>query len=108
MSRPYGTILDMSDGSDSGSGSDSLSGEMSPTPVPEVQTSPAVQRFESCRWRQAAEDGDPAHCTHRDVEPMAGIHTFSADAWCADCQYYKIRRTPRKRPAQTAPDPYYY
>jgi hypothetical protein len=81
---------------------------MSPGAPPEVQVSPAVQRFESCRWRQAAEDNDPAHCTHRDVAPMAGVQGFSPDAWCADCTYYKIRRTPRKRPAPTASDNYYY
>jgi len=70
--------------------------------------SPAFQRFESCRWRQAPEDLIPAHCTHRDVITMAGVQAFSADAWCADCSFYKVRRTPRKRssPSQ-GPDPYY-
>lgn len=74
--------------------------------IPPSPFSPAVQRFESCRWRQAAEDGDPAHCTHRDVAPIAGINTFDPDAWCTDCGLYKIRRAPRKRPAP--PERFYY
>jgi hypothetical protein len=36
-------------------------------------------------------------CTHRDVLPMAGKSGFSADSWCPDCQYFKVRRAPRKR-----------
>lgn len=84
------------------------SGIMSPGAPPEVQLSPAVQRFESCRWRQAAEDAVPAHCTHRDVAPMAGSNGFDPEAWCADCGLYKVRRTPRKRPIQPPPDRYYY
>ena len=38
--------------------------------------SPSVVRFLSCRWRKAAEDGVPDHCTHRDVLPMAGKEGF--------------------------------
>jgi hypothetical protein len=74
--------------------------------MPPNPLSSAVQRFESCRWRQAAEDGTPAHCTHRDVAPVAGINSFGPDAWCADCGLYKVRRAPRKRPAP--PDRSYY
>ncbi len=59
--------------------------------------SPSVVRFQSCRWRKAAEDGIPDHCTHRDVLPMAGKEGFSADSWCEDCSLYKAKRTPRKR-----------
>lgn len=68
--------------------------------------SPAVQRFKTCRWRQAAEDGVPEHCTHRDVLPMAGTGGFDPAAWCTDCTYYKVRRTPRKRTPE--PDRYFY
>lgn len=59
--------------------------------------SPAVTRFQSCRWRKAAEDGIPDHCTHRDVLPMAGKDGFNPDSWCEDCSLYKAKRTPRKR-----------
>jgi hypothetical protein len=77
-----------------------------PVVEPPNPLSPAVQRFESCRWRQAAEEGNPAHCTHRDVAPIAGINTFDPNAWCTDCGLYKIRRAPRKRPAP--PERFYY
>jgi hypothetical protein len=56
---------------------------------------PALARFHSCRWRAQPEDG--MFCTHRDVLPMAGKSGFSADSWCPDCQYFKVRRAPRKR-----------
>ena len=68
-------------------------------PAPE-NASPAVTRFISCRWRKAAEDGVPDHCTHRDVLPMAGKEGFSADSWCTDCSLYKAKRMPRKREEQ--------
>ena len=71
------------------------------------ELSAAAQRFKSCRWRKAAEDGIPDHCTHRDVQPMAGTAGFHADSWCADCGHYKVRRNPRKRPA-IPEDRYYY
>ena len=57
--------------------------------------SPAVERFKSCRWRCSPEDG--AFCTHRDVLPFAGKEGFTADSWCPDCAFYKLRRTPKKR-----------
>ena len=68
--------------------------------------SAANERFQSCRWRKAAENGTPEHCTHRDVLPMAGTAGFTPDSWCADCGYYKAKRTPRKRPIEepAAPD----
>ena len=56
-------------------------------------------RFRSCRWQQPAEDGNAEFCTHREVKPYAGTSTFDADAWCADCAHYKLRRTPKKRSA---------
>ena len=51
----------------------------------------------SCRWQQPIEDGGPEFCTHREVKPLAGTIAFDAQAWCPDCQYYKLRRTPKKR-----------
>jgi hypothetical protein len=64
------------------------------SPSPET---PAVQRFQTCRWRKPAEAGVPEHCTHRDVLPMAGATGFSPESWCTDCAYYKAKRVPRKR-----------
>jgi hypothetical protein len=66
--------------------------------------SPATARFLSCRWRKAADNGVPDHCGHRDVLPMAGTGTFSPDAWCGDCGYYKAKRVMRKR-EEDAPPP---
>lgn len=57
--------------------------------------SPAVEKFKSCRWRATPEDGE--FCTHRDVLPFAGKVGFSADSWCPECAFYKLRRTPKKR-----------
>lgn len=71
-----------------------------PTPAPATSDSPesaALVRFRSCRWMQPAEDGNAAFCTHREVKPYAGTAGFDADAWCPECQYYKLRRAPRKR-----------
>ena len=58
--------------------------------------SPAIAKFRSCRWRRPPEDG-PECCGHRDVLPMAGTTGFDPEAWCPDCQFYKLRRTPKKR-----------
>jgi len=65
--------------------------------------SAAVARFKSCRWRRPPEDG-PECCGHRDVLPMAGTTGFDPEAWCLDCTFYKLRRTPKKR----SPDDYHY
>ena len=59
--------------------------------------SAAVARFRSCRWRKAAENGTPDCCGHRDVLPMTGANGFDPEAWCPDCGFYKLRRTPKKR-----------
>ena len=59
--------------------------------------SPAFVRFHSCRWQQPAENGNAAFCTHREVKPYAGTAGFDPDAWCGDCQYFKLRRAPKKR-----------
>ncbi|HWF84187.1 MAG TPA: hypothetical protein VG222_05055 [Vicinamibacterales bacterium] len=61
--------------------------------------SAAVAKFKSCRWRRPPEDG-PECCGHRDVLPMAGTSGFDAEAWCPDCTFYKLRRTPKKRSAE--------
>jgi hypothetical protein len=58
--------------------------------------SAAVMKFRSCRWRRPPEDGTEC-CTHRDVLPMAGSSGFKPEAWCPDCGYFKLRRTPKKR-----------
>ena len=46
---------------------------------------------------QPAENGSAEFCAHREVKPYAGTAGFDAYAWCPDCQYYKLRRTPKKR-----------
>ena len=56
---------------------------------------PALARFHSCRWRAQPDDG--AFCTHRDVLPMAGKTGFNPESWCPECEYFKVRRAPRKR-----------
>ena len=65
----------------------------------EAPASPAVAKFKSCRWRRPPEDG-PECCGHRDVLPMAGTTGFDPQAWCPDCSFYKLRRTPKKREPQ--------
>jgi hypothetical protein len=69
----------------------------------EPSLSAAVAKFKSCRWRRPPEDG-PECCGHRDVLPMAGTTGFDAEAWCPDCSFYKLRRTPKKR----SPEDYRY
>lgn len=62
-----------------------------------IKQFPAFERFHSCRWHKAADNGTPEHCTHRDVLPIAGTTGFSPDSWCSDCTFYKAKRTARKR-----------
>lgn len=69
---------------------------LSDAPAP-VAVSPALERFRSCRWQKAAEGGGSACCGHRDVLPLTGAHGFDAEAWCPECAFYKLRRTPKKR-----------
>ena len=71
-------------------------------PVETPGVSAAVIKFKSCRWRRPPEDG-PECCGHRDVLPIAGT-SFNPDAWCPDCAFFKLRRTPKKR----SPDDYRY
>jgi hypothetical protein len=68
-----------------------------PPVTSDVPQSAALVRFRSCRWQQPAENGSSEFCTHREVKPYAGTTGFDADAWCPDCQYYKLRRAPKKR-----------
>ena len=63
----------------------------------EAPLSPAFARFKSCRWQQPPENGSAEFCTHREVKPYAGTTGFDPEAWCGDCQYYKLRRAPKKR-----------
>jgi hypothetical protein len=65
-------------------------------PPGDDQRSPAWARFYSCRWHHPADEGVHPHCSHRDVLPMTGQHGFDAESWCADCSFFKLRRTPRK------------
>ena len=88
---------------------DSSSPQSKPTGIATPEETPAqsaaVQRYYSCRWRKAPEDGNPQDfCSHRDVQPMAGTTGFDAEAWCPDCQFYKVRRIPKKR----SPEDYGY
>jgi hypothetical protein len=69
---------------------DAAAGTAPPTPA-----SAAVLKFKSCRWRCDPDAGE--FCTHRDVLPFAGKEGFNAESWCPECEYYKLRRTPRKR-----------
>jgi hypothetical protein len=80
-------------------GSEPLSHEAdateTPSPAGDVDTSPAAERFRSCRWRATPDAGD--FCTHRDVLPFAGKEGFKPESWCPECAFYKLRRTPKKR-----------
>ena len=67
----------------------------------EAPLSPAFARFKSCRWQQPPEGGSAEFCTHREVKPYAGTTGFDPEAWCGDCQYYKLRRAPKKRERNT-------
>jgi len=60
--------------------------------------SEAMRRFQNCRWRNLSENGSPDCCSHRDVLPLTGTRGFDPGAWCLDCRFYKLRRTPKKRP----------
>ena len=78
-------------------------GPSGPDEVASPALSPAVVKFKSCRWRRPPDEG-PECCGHRDVLPMAGTAGFDPEAWCPDCAFYKLRRTPKKRD----PDEYRY
>ena len=63
--------------------------------------SAAVMKFKSCRWRRPPEDG-PECCGHRDVLPIAGT-SFNPEAWCPDCEFFKLRRTPEEAQSRRLP-----
>ncbi len=73
------------------------------TPTTTPTLTAAVAKFKSCRWRRPPEEG-PECCGHRDVLPIAGTTGFDPEAWCPDCTFFKLRRTPKKR----SPDDYRY
>ncbi|MBP1636964.1 MAG: hypothetical protein H6Q10_3538 [Acidobacteria bacterium] len=75
---------------------ESTQGPVAPVPV-SAPLSAAVQRFQSCRWRRPADQAAPEGCAHRDVLPLTGTNGFDPAAWCPDCAFYKLRRTPKKR-----------
>ena len=79
-----------------GSSSEASPGGSSPV-TSDHPESAAFVRFRSCRWQQPKEESGTEFCTHREVKPYAGTAGFDADAWCPDCQYYKLRRAPKKR-----------
>jgi hypothetical protein len=91
--------------------SDSFTGSPTePAPQPHSDAShdapavsEAVLKFKSCRWRRPPDEGVEC-CGHRDVLPIAGTSGFDPQAWCPDCAFYKLRRTPKKR----SPDDYRY
>jgi hypothetical protein len=68
-----------------------------PQETPPATESASFVKFRSCRWHQPKENGNSEFCTHREVKPYAGTSGFDADAWCPDCQYYKLRRSPKKK-----------
>jgi hypothetical protein len=78
------------------------SSERQPATAETSTVSAAVIKFKSCRWRRPPEDG-PECCGHRDVLPIAGT-SFNPEAWCPDCAFFKLRRTPKKR----SPEDYRY
>ncbi len=65
------------------------------TADPSIESA-AVARFRSCRWRKPPENGEAECCTHRDVLPLTGTRGFDPEAWCPECAFFKLRRTPRK------------
>ena len=69
----------------------------------EPEVSPAVARFESCRWHET-QDAGASYCSHRDVLPFAGRNGFNPEAWCPDCSFFKVKRTVKKRTANDYDD----
>jgi hypothetical protein len=71
-------------------------GDLTPAPAGTPLVSEAVIKFRSCRWRRPPDEGVEC-CGHRDVLPIAGTNSFDPEAWCPDCTYFKLRRSPKKR-----------
>ena len=78
----------------------STAAEPAPAETEETPTEdPAITRFTSCRWHATQDNGGAAYCSHRDVQPYAGMNGFKPEAWCIDCEFFKVRRTVKKRNA---------
>jgi hypothetical protein len=78
---------------------DDAPGQATVLTTPEPTTplvSEAVIKFRSCRWRRPPDEGVEC-CGHRDVLPIAGTTSFDAEAWCPECTFFKLRRSPKKR-----------
>ena len=71
---------------------------------PEAGADTTLLRFTSCRWHSTQDNGGAPYCSHRDVLPYAGVNGFSPDAWCPECDLFKVRRNARKRPAYLLDD----
>ena len=87
-------------GTDAATGTTSAPSAAAPstdTAASDTPESAGFGRFNSCRWQQPKDEATAAFCTHREVKPYAGTAGFDADAWCPECQYYKLRRAPKKR-----------
>ena len=69
--------------------------EPSTLPATEPEPTPAEARFRSCRW--SVTEGGPPYCSNPEVLPYAGKGGFSAESWCLDCTFYKVRRKAPKR-----------
>ena len=67
--------------------------QAAPEPAP---LTAALARFYACRWHKVEGADGPAHCTQSDVRSMAGLAGFSAESWCPDCEYFKVRRGSKK------------
>ncbi len=73
-----------------------IEGTTGPSVIEPIRNSMAAQKFRACRWRRPAEGDAPECCGHRDVLPLTGTHGFDPEAWCEECTFFKLRRTPRK------------
>ena len=71
----------------------------------EPEVSPAVARFKSCRWHETPDAG-VSYCAHRDVLPVAGKTGFNPESWCPECEFFKVKRTVKKRAAADYNDYY--
>lgn len=68
------------------------------TDTPETPTEdPTVTKFKSCRWHATQDSEGAEYCSHRDVRPFAGVNGFTVEAWCPDCEFFKVRRTVKRR-----------
>ena len=83
--------------------------ESEPPPSPEAkqepEVSPTVARFKSCRWHESPDAG-VSYCLHRDVLPFAGKGGFNPESWCPECEFFKVKRTVKKRAAADYNDYY--